>query len=373
MTGAKKYYNLIENDITDLVIERDNQFECIIKDKNNTIYNGFILAKSKNGLATTVCEISFHKSDTDNKYQPRPTFKRINKKYEVKKVHGNALTQRISFQTGEDGYREFWSMVSFLNGFKDLIDTGDFNNEYQVVTDSEFVAYLKVKEKTGDLKTFHDLVDQTGTDAVAVLRTASTLKLLKSYREKINEFINTKPNETLVQNWIDEEEHKHRKERCLIFGLEFVNHAREAGASGDRYDLLTRIGTESEERVLIELKSPSAEVFDIKESTTINKPKKEYSIATPLARAIPQILEYRKTLEDKRPGDPELEKIGENKAIGIPKCIIVIGTIKVDARWAKNFKELKKSLSSGLEIWTYTDLYNKIDSTIQNLESDKNK
>jgi uncharacterized protein YaaR (DUF327 family) len=264
-------------------------------------------------------------------------------------------------------------MVSFLNSFKNIIDTGNFSGEYQVVSDAEFSDYLKSKETEGDLGVFIDLVESSGTDSAAILHSATTLKLLKTYRSKIKEFIDSDATETDVQNWIDEDGHKYRKERCLIFGLEFINHKREAGASGDRYDLLTRIGASSEERVLIELKSPSSDVFDVKSSDTINNPKKEYSISSSLSRAIPQILEYKHTLETKLAGDSELQKIGEDGIIQISKCIIVIGKSIDDTRLMKNLRELRKSLSSGLEIWTYSDLYNKIDSTIQNLESNKDK
>jgi len=52
-----------------------------------------------------------------------------------------SITQRISFHTGGDGYREFWKMISFLSGFKDLVDIGNFNQEYKVVTEEEFYNY----------------------------------------------------------------------------------------------------------------------------------------------------------------------------------------------------------------------------------------
>ena len=60
--------------------------------------------------------------------------------------------------------------------------------------------------------------------------------------------------------------------------------------------------------------------------------------------------------------------MGEFSKITISKCIIVIGAKKDDPRWRANFLDLKKSFNSILEIWTYTDLRNKLFSTIKNLE-----
>jgi hypothetical protein len=358
----KRFYNLINNDINELVIQKDNYFNCVVKDNRGNVYEGFILAKSPTGSAVTVCEITFQKSTKDHKYHPRLIFKRTDEEFREKKVAGESLTQRISFQKGNDGYREFWKMVSFLKRFDELVDTGKFEQEYRVATQKEVLDYLKNKDA------YEKIIDELGSDSASSLRFFSTIKLLKSYREQLNNFIENKVSENVVQQWIDEDESKHMQDRCMIFGLEFVDHVREGGASGDRYDLFTRIGPSNEERVLIELKSPGDSVFDVRETPIKNGVKKEYSISRSLSRAIPQILEYRKTLESKPEGDPELQKIGEDSVVRISKCIIVIGSRPRDVRSIKNLREFRKSLSSGLEIWTYTDLLHKINSTIRNLE-----
>lgn len=363
----KKYYDLLDDNITNLIIEKDGHFECIIKDKDGVIYDGFILAKSPTGQAVTICEVGFQKSTTDSKYHPRLIFRRTDENFKDKKVAGESITQRISFQKGNDGYREFWVMVSFLKGFNDLVDTGSFENEYRVISDKEVLIYFKERSKDSD--TYRKIIDELGIDSASIFHFLTTIKLMKSNREKIKSFIENKSNEKDVQSWIDEDSHKHRQDRCMIFGLEFVNHKREGGVVGNNYDILTRIGIENEERVLIELKSPSDDVFSLRDTKTINNPKKEYSLSTSLSRAIPQILEYRKDLEEKRMGDSELEKIGEKSEIKISKCIIIIGSEKGDARWKKNLREFRRALSASLEVWTYTDLLYKIDSIIKNLES----
>ena len=363
------FFSLISGDLTKLSIERDNYFNCVIKNReNDAVYNGFILAKSPTGSAITICEVNFQKSSKDGKYHPRLIFKRTDEKFREKKVAGQSISQRISFNTGTDGYREFWKMISFLKGFDELVDTGKFKEDYKIVNDEEFSRYLKIRENEGSLDVFEELVNNSDVDSVSLLRSHSTVKLLKSYKKKIENFIDKKSNEKEVQNWIDEDSGKFREKRCMIFGLEFINHKREGGVSGNRYDLLTKIGSQAAERVLIELKSPADDIFNLKKRKTINEDVCEYSLSDSLGRAIPQILEYKKILEDKKSGDPELQKVGESNSIIINKCIIIIGSKNEDPRWFSNLCSLRKSLNSNLEIWTYTDLFNKIDSTIKNLE-----
>lgn len=369
-TKYDDYFDLVEKDIDVLLVEKNGVFNCLLKNsKEMKSYKGFILAKSKAGSAFTLCDIDFQKSDTDDKFQPRLTFRRTDKNLQDKKVNVDAIYQRISFEKGQDGYREFWKMVAFLYRFKDLVDVGEFQERYQVISDSQFIEYLNNEDGLKDFEKLRKLASRINYDSAAILNTALIIDLLKKNKEKLLSFINKSANEKEVQAWIDEDDHKYRNQRCLIFGLEFVRHQREGGASGNRYDLLTRIGSQNKERILLELKSPSDEIFDTTRAATINKPKEEFALSRSLSRAIPQILEYKNILEAKNPGDPELQKIGENNKLVISKCAIVIGKqIENNARWENNLKYLRQSLNSNLEIWTYTDLINKLDATIENLE-----
>jgi hypothetical protein len=358
------FFDLTKKDISNLIIKKKNNYNCIIEDKQGNQYDGFKLAESSGGKAVTICEIDFQKSTRDQKYHPRLVFKRTDENLEAKEVPRGSATRRIPFHKGGDGYREFWEMISFLKSWDNFVYTGNFDKKYRVATSDEVIAYLNNQEA------YNQIINELGPEPVSYIHSLSTIKLLKSYREKIKHFIKERVTETEVQEWIDEND-KYKQSRCMIFGLEFIDHKREGYISGDRYDLLTKIGKGREEHILIELKSPSDNVFTTKIRQTKNNSKSEYALSNSISRAIPQILEYRKNLEDKKPGDPELEKVGINNSITISKCIIIVGYNKKDERWKKNFNELRKSLSSNLEIWTYTDLFYKIDSTINNLEKNK--
>lgn len=173
-------------------------------------------------------------------------------------------------------------------------------------------------------------------------------------------------NETFIQNWIDENDGKYRKQRCLIFGLEYVDPKREGVLNSKRFDILAE--QNREHHVLIELKSPNAEVFKIESEENKNGGySSTYNISPDLSRAIPQILSYKDWYENQ--ASPEdLQKLGIEKRKLISKCIIVIGqTVENDEVWKGNFKRLKESLND-IEICTYTDLINRLENTIRNLE-----
>ena len=163
-----------------------------------------------------------------------------------------------------------------------------------------------------------------------------------------------------VQNWIDAEP----RSRCLIFGLEFIDYKREVTFGNSRFDLLTeQSGTD---HVVIEMKSPNVEVFDIKNKQLKNGVKEEYALSADLAEAIPQVINYFD--EYKREDDVTFKKNGVVKR-HISKGIIVIGRNKKDDLvWQKHFCNLRHRIS-GIEIMTYDHLIEKMENQINNLKT----
>lgn len=362
------YFDLTvpENDIDALTINASDHFECVLQNfTTNQVYKGFVLARSPQGNRLTVCDLGFHRSATDGKYQPRITFRRTNQELLNASASASARQVIMPFSSGNDGYREFWKVIFFLYKFKESIDFGDFDGQYHMLSADQLTEYLNTNSNHQKIL---DAAKELNTDVSGLLRTSSTIKLLNEYKDKLEEFITNESTETDVQNWIDEDNHRYRQQRCLIFGLEYINFKREGSVSSKRFDVLTRVGSKYIDHVLIELKSPCDDIFDISTSATVNDNTSEYKIHKELARAIPQILEYKSTLESKPGGDPELEKLGIYEKPHIGKCIIVIGKHRNDLRWKQNRENLVRSLNSNLEVWTYTELLNKLKSTIENLE-----
>jgi len=191
------------------------------------------------------------------------------------------------------------------------------------------------------------------------------VEILKSHVQFLKN--NLDKNEIFIQNWLDEEKGKYRKQRCLIFGMEYVDPKREGEFMRKRFDILAEQNLDN--HVLIELKSPCAEVFDVKPEPTINDGiTTEYQLSPELARAIPQVLQYKKWYESSRP--EEIRALGLEKK-KISKCIIVIGTRKNDDVWKENFQSLKSHLM--VELYTYSDLIDKLENTVRNLENSLKK
>lgn len=260
---------------------------------------------------------------------------------------------------------------SFLNNLKSIGDIKFPREDLKDVTDEDF------------LRSFSDLLDDPNKRAIIVAEyTNVQLRILEEY--KIFLEANLDKNELFVQNWIDgkidnegndlelddDERKRLQKSRCLIFGLEFIDHKREGQASSKRFDVLTRLSEDKNEYVLFELKSPDAGVFKIVEKENQNGgTSTEYHLSEDVARAIPQILRYRDNLESKSEEDEDWQRIGVPKG-KIAKCIILIGTRKTgDPLWESHFLSIKRNFCSSLEIMTYSDLIKKLETTISNLKN----
>lgn len=190
------------------------------------------------------------------------------------------------------------------------------------------------------------------------------LHTLKDNLSFLQNALSEDKSETDIQNWIDEDNRKYSKQRCMIFGIEFVDPKREGKLSQKRFDVLAEQNRRY--HVIIELKGPDANIFEVKQVQNNNGGvSTEYRISEELSRAIPQVLGYKKLYLEM--SSEELEAIGLKEQKEISKCVIVIGKRDDSLVWLENFDDLKNSLN-GIEIWTYTDMVEKLENTIENLE-----
>lgn len=175
---------------------------------------------------------------------------------------------------------------------------------------------------------------------------------------------NLDKNETFIQNWIDEDDGKFRKQRCLIFGLEYVDPVREGQVAGKRFDVLAE--QDLEHHVIFELKSPKDEVFRLVEQpVAAGGMSTEYHLSSQLSRAIPEVLCYKKMYETAQ--SEELQKLGIKVRKPVSKCVIVLGTRRDDQVWKENFDRICGSLT-GIELLTYNHLIDRLENTVRNLE-----
>lgn len=175
---------------------------------------------------------------------------------------------------------------------------------------------------------------------------------------------NLDKNETFITNWLDEDSGKYKRQRCLIFGLEYVDPKREGQLSSKRFDLLAE--QDLEHYVIFELKSPKDDIFDVKNNSTVaGGVSTEYNISSQLARAIPEVLGYKKLYEEA--SVEELQKLGVRIRKPISKCVIILGTQKDDSVWRGNYERVANCFN-GIELLTYDHLIDRLENIVKNLE-----
>ena len=292
--------------------------------------------------------------------------------------HFNDDERRGIIASSEDEEILYWiwnlsqeKKIEFISKMQQ-IDWMGFENR-TTLTDSEFGTHLL--DALNNPQKLERISENYSTIQIGLLETY--LRFIKETIEKVRlDDTNTDAWETYIQKWIDakldhewnemtisdDKKIKESNSRALIFWLEYTKHKREVLDSWQRMDVLAKLDNSSwaKEYVLIELKSPKADIFEDEES--------ELKISKKLARAIPQVLDYKSDFETKQDWDRDLDR-RNLVAWKIIKCIIVIWLAKENQRWQKIFSQLKWNFSGMIEIWTYSDLVRKLETTIENLKS----
>jgi len=232
------------------------------------------------------------------------------------------------------------------------LNTGNSNNfEQKNITQAEFIDAFS-RFLTDDLVQ-NAFYSQLPRIQIEILK--SHINFLKSNLDK---------NETFIKNWIDEEDGKYRKQRCFIFGLEYVDPKREGQISSKKFDVLAE--QDLEHYVIFELKSPKDDIFKINSDTTVaGGETTEYNLSPQLSRAIPEILGYKKLYNEAT--DEELQKFGVKIKKPISKCVIVLGTRQDNPVWKGNFERIANCFN-GIELLTYNHLIDRLENIVKNLE-----
>ncbi len=164
-------FNLVTGDISKIEIKENYSHDnCLIRDKisHSTYYKTFIL--DENSKTKIVCEIAFYPSSVTSKYLPRLIFKKIDnqglqKDIELKKDIS------IAFSKSEQAL-VFWKFIGFLNSFKDIVDTGEFDTSFGVYSKNKFIAEFETqteKQKVEDIITLINKTEIKETDIRSIL------------------------------------------------------------------------------------------------------------------------------------------------------------------------------------------------------------
>ena len=164
-------FNLLTDDLSKLEIKESYSHDnCLIRDKvsHTTYYKTFIL--DENSRTKIICEIAFYPSSITSKYLPRLTFKKIDDKGLQKDISANKDII-IAFQNSGQAL-VFWKFIGFLNSFKDVVDTGEFDSLFGVYSKNKFIAEFETqteKQKVEDIKTLINKSDIKENDIRSIL------------------------------------------------------------------------------------------------------------------------------------------------------------------------------------------------------------
>lgn len=166
ITTFDNEFDLINRKLDEIELkETYNNDKCVIWDikKNNVAYSSFKI--SENSQTKTICELVFYKSSKTGKYLPRPIFKKISHKGDIKNSK-SADKIIIKLDKSEDALI-FWKLIGFLFSYKELVELEEFEENYRVIAKDKFIIEFKSKsekEKVEDLKGLFKIADLSTTD-----------------------------------------------------------------------------------------------------------------------------------------------------------------------------------------------------------------
>jgi len=359
--NGKNYFDLtIEDDLTNLSIQKKDRFECQLIDNSDNIYDGFKIAQSKKGNIFTVCDIDFHISG-DEKYKARLTFRKVDKNFETKTRNNQEII--IPFKRGQDGYRKFWKMTGYLYEWLRQNNSGEFE-DYFSVTDKNLGEVLSQISSIENKNTVLSNLGKLSTDdlsnidnLVNITKIKKILDVWRTNKENENEFF-----------W-----QKLFKENSFIlsqiFACPFIFIQEQFFCGGKTGS--NKGGIEADfiyqnkltnNTAFIEIKTPKTDL--INRSLYLGKNDGDnnaiYSIATKLTGGINEVLNQRNTFIQKKDSLEESTKKHSNF-----KCVFIGGNISSLSEGQRKSFELYRSSLQNVDVITYDELFERIKSILE--------
>jgi hypothetical protein len=356
------YFN-ISDDLSKIEIkENSEKNNCFIQEIGALKYfKGFILLD--NPKVKTVCEIHFYKSKSQDKYIPRPTFKKVDKENNivVRDVKKDLI---IGF--GDSGDADlFWRLIGFLNQFKEMIDLGEFSKSYKVVHKEEYFIEFKnkdEKEKAADLIELSSNLSEKTIKAVFQNNRKKTIntfyKLLKNETtdkgiavERYRQFYK------ITENGEEAIWHHFLKEHDWLLGLNVdvkfirdfihqidlgISNSKSAGSpTGDILGI-------SDYTTLIELKTASTPIFKLEKKSGDGSRANTWAFSSDFINGISQCLgqkfewDVNHLVKDVLDKDNMLLNHNVNKTLDT-KTVFIIGNRNAEFPHDRNPEHIMKS------------------------------
>lgn len=362
-----------------IIKENYSKNNCFIYENENII-GGFILIKKRN--AKTILKVSFYRSKQDGKYLPRLEFRKETENGEPSKSKGNDVI--IRFSDGDEA-RAFWKVIHFLQGFKDLVDLGDFHLKYQAVSFDSYLVDFKTKdqaEKVKELTALSESIKLSKQDIKELLlphrRNAihwfyAFLKDL-SNKEGVKAFESYRKKHSIKEQGEEAIWHHFLKSNDWIIGLNIdikfirdllskqkVGYEDSKGVGSPEVDLLGI----SYFTTLIELKTSRTKIF--KEKKTTKSRANTWDFSENFVEAYSQALAQRSEItefKEIKDNNGNLIDTKKNRILD-PKAVLIIGNRNEEFPHIRNsefdmksdcFERMRRD-SRNIEIVTYDELF----------------
>ncbi|MCP4552150.1 MAG: DUF4263 domain-containing protein [Bacteroidetes bacterium] len=375
-----KLFDIESQDIDKLVIkEAFSKNNCFIYQENDII-GGFILVKKKN--VKTILKVSFYKTKDDNKYIPRLEFRKEDNDGNLTKSRGHDVI--INFNHGIEA-RAFWKAIHFLQGFKELVDLGDFHAKYQAVSFDSYLVDFKSKgqaEKFNELYSLTENIKLSRNEIKELLfpQRRNTIHWFYAFlkdlqnNEKIKAFDSYRNKHTIKENGEEAIWHHFFKNNDWIIGLNVdikfirdlltkqrVGNPNSTGTGSPEVDLLGI----SYFTTLIELKTSKTKIFKSEKSSKSRANTWDFS--NDFIEAYSQTLSQRTEISETKNYENENKEIIDTKKHRIldPKAVLIIGNRNVEFPHVRKteydfktdcFERIRRD-SRNIEILTFDELF----------------
>ncbi len=398
-------FDVTASNIDELIIkENSSKNNCFIS-HGSIIIGGFLIINKKN--SKTILNVTFYKSKTDNKYIPRLEFRKVDKQGNTTQSKGADAI--IRFSDGDEA-RNLWKVIGFLQGFKELVDLGDFHSKYQAVSfDSYLVEFRNKKqaEKVSELSSLAENLKLSNDEIKSLLFPQrrncihwfyAFLKDL-SNNEKIRAFDSYRTKHKIAEPGEEAIWHHFLKTNDWIIGLNIdirfirdllseqkVGAENSKGQGSPKVDLLGL----SYFTTLIELKTSKTKIF--KTTKTSSSRSNTWDFSSDFIEAYSQTLAQRTEINSDKNILDEEQNLIDTKINRIldPKAVLILGNRNDEFPHKRNsefdvksdcFERFRRDCRN-IEIITYDELFErafhivfpeKIPKNWYNLSSDEFK
>ncbi len=154
------YFDLTIRDIAELEIkEKFDKSTCIIAARKDAseMFKGFKL--TDHPQINICCDITFFPSSNTGKYVPRLTFKKVDNQFATK---DQKIKEKVIINLDESNAADnLWKMIGFLSEFKSLVDIGDFDKSYKVLSNETFLLEFDDQAEADKVKLLSELMKKS--------------------------------------------------------------------------------------------------------------------------------------------------------------------------------------------------------------------